>query len=61
MTGSFGQNSKDSLQFSMYFTGCFHKDSNKIISPKDLADSNNVDKRRKKIGLKPIENIMKKP
>ena len=29
--------------------------SNKIIYPKDLADPANVDKRRKKVGLQPLE------
>ena len=42
-------------QLSFDNNGNLFDSSNKIIYPKDLADPNNVDKRRKKIGLKPIE------
>ena len=42
-------------QLSFDNNGNLFDSSNKIIYPKDLADPNNVDKRRKKVGLKPLE------
>jgi hypothetical protein len=42
-------------QLSYDNKGNLFDSSNKIIYPKDLADPANVDKRRKKVGLKPIE------
>jgi len=42
-------------QLSFDNNGNLFDSSNKIIYPKDLADPDNVDKRRKKIGLKSIE------
>jgi len=42
-------------QLSYDYKGNLFDSSNKIIYPKDLADPANVDKRRKKVGLKPIE------
>jgi len=42
-------------QLSFDNNGNLFDSSNKIIYPKDLADPDNVDKRRKKVGLEPIE------
>ena len=42
-------------QLSYDNKGNLFDSSNKIIYPKDLADPANVDKRRKKVGLEPIE------
>lgn len=42
-------------QLSFDNNGNLFDSSNKIICPKDLADPANVDKRRKKVGLVPIE------
>ena len=42
-------------QLSFDNNGNLFDSSNKIIYPKDLADPNNVDKRRRKVGLKPLE------
>jgi hypothetical protein len=42
-------------QLSYDDKGNLFDSSNKIIYPKDLADPANVDKRRKKVGLGPIE------
>jgi hypothetical protein len=42
-------------QLSYDKNGNLFDSTNKIIYPKDLADPKNVDKRRKKIGLEPLE------
>lgn len=42
-------------QLSYNSKGSFFDDNNKIIYPADLADPANVDQRRKKVGLGPIE------
>ena len=42
-------------QLSFDNNGNLFDSSNKIIYAKDLADPDNVDKRRKKVGLEPIE------
>lgn len=42
-------------QLSFDSNGNLFDSTNKIIFPKDLADPKNVDKRRNKVGLEPIE------
>lgn len=42
-------------QLSFNNTGNLFDSTNKIIYPKDLADPGNVDKRRRKVGLEPVE------
>jgi hypothetical protein len=42
-------------QLSFDSKGNLFDGTNKIIIPKDLVDPENVDKRRKKLGLEPLE------